>query len=57
MDGLFTGPYPNRVGPSFVNNPVLTGAFDVFDSGQPLGQISTTYTKWKRTEGRGPPIG
>lgn len=57
MGGGFAGPYPNRVGPSFVNDPILTGPFNVLDSDQPSGQISTTYTKWRRTEGRGPIIG
>ena len=32
MDERFASPYPSRVGPTFVNDPILTGTLYVFDS-------------------------
>lgn len=55
MDRRFTGPYPNGVSPSFVDDPILAGTFDVLDPNQPLGHISTRYIR--HTAGRGPIIG
>ncbi len=45
MYGRFTGPYPNGVSPSFVDDPILAGAFDELDPDQPSGHISTRYMK------------
>ena len=45
----FVCPWPKRIDSTFVNDPILTAALDVFNPDQPPGQIGPTYPNQRWT--------